>query len=417
MSSNTIITLLILLILLSAFFSATETAFTCANRIKLKNLANNGNSKAQKTLNIIDDFTKFLSTILIGNNLVNIAATSLATGYFVKMFAEDGVSIATIIMTITILVFGEILPKTIAKIAPEKFAMAVTTIVSFLCIIFRPLTFIFEGFEKIFIKIFKVKEDDSFSSEEIVTLVEEAEEKGTIEDDEADLITNSVEFNDIDVDEIFTPRVNVVACDIDDDLDTIEKLFRESGYSRIPCYKETMDNIVGVLHEKDFYYLYYNKTSTKLSQILQKVVYTSEHVKISAVLKQLQSVKSHLAVVLDEYGGTAGIITMEDILEELVGEIYDEHDEVIEYYKKLGNNVYEVKGDLDIEDMFEYFGIKIDEDYDFNTVSGWVIHNMDKIPQKGEKFDFNNLNIEILDSDEKLVNKVKITVNEQVEEN
>jgi len=416
MSISTTIIILIILVILSAFFSATETAFTCANRIKLKNLANNGDKKAEKTLEVIDDYSKFLSTILIGNNIVNIFATSLATALFVKLFADDGVTISTVVMTIVILIFGEIMPKNLAKLYPEKFAISVTSVVSFLCVIFRPLTFIFEKLEKLFTR--KANPDDgAFTSEEFVTLVEEAEEKGTIKDDEADLITNSVEFNDIEVNEIFTPRVNVIAVEINQSFDEIEKVFRESGYSRLPCYEESLDHIVGILHQKDFYYIYYNKTSTNLRQILQKVVYTAEHVKISVVLKYLQNEKSHLAVVLDEYGGTAGIITMEDILEELVGEIYDEHDEVVEYYKKIDKNTYEVKGDLDIEDMFEYFGIKVDFEYEFNTVSAWVIYNMKKIPQKGDKFDFFNLTVEVLDSDEKLVNKVKITVNEKVEDN
>lgn len=413
MNNNTMILILVALVLMSAFFSATETAFSSLNKIKLKNQANNGDKHALKTYNLSENYSRLISTILIGNNIVNILMTSLATVLFVKLLGEDlGVTYSTIIITVTVLIFGEITPKTIAKEMPEAFAMAVTPVISVLVTLLKPITFIFDQLKRLISYVFKVESDDTYSSDEFITIVEEAHNEGEMDDHEADLLTNAIEFNDLDVKEILTPRVDVVAVDIRDSLDEIEKKFRESGFSRLPVYRDNVDNIIGVLHEKDFYYLYYTKTKTSLKQILQRVIYTSPHVKISALLRQLQSSKSHLAVVIDEYGGTAGIITMEDILEELVGEIYDEHDEIEEFYKKIDDNTYLVKGDLDIDDMFEYFNIVTKEEYDFVTTSGWVIHNCDCIPQIGQEFDFENLHITVTDADAKKVNEIKVEIKE-----
>lgn len=416
MNNTTIIIILVILVFLSAFFSASETAYSSLNKIRLKYLANNGDSKAQKTLELAEDFNTVLSTVLIGNNIVNILSASLATILFVYYFKENGVAISTVIMTIIVLIFGEIAPKTIAKASPEKFAMSVNGILRFLVIVLKPLVFVLNGIGSFFGKLFKSEDSDEFRSEEFITMVEEAQEDGDMDEDEADLITNALEFNDLDVGKVFTPRVDVIAVEIIDSLEKIDELFRESGYSRLPVYEESLDNIVGVLHEKDFYYLYRNNAKTNIRKILQKPVYTSEHVKISALLKQLQKTKSHMAVVLDEYGGTAGIITMEDVLEEIVGEIYDEHDEVVEYFKKIDEKTYIVNCDADIEDMFEYFDISEDDEYDFNTVSGWVIHNLDKIPNKGDSFTYKNFLVTVTDSDEKTVNEIKIEILEDKDE-
>lgn len=409
MNNTTIIVLLVILVFLSAFFSASETAFSSLNKIRLKYLANNGNKKALKTLEMAEDFNEVLSVVLVGNNVVNILSASLATYLFVSLFKENGVAYSTIIMTIVVLIFGEVAPKTMAKAQPENYAMAVYGVIRFLSFIFKPITLIINGIANLCAKIFKSEDSEEFRSEEFITMVEEAQEEGDMDEDEADLITNAIEFNDQDVGKVFTPRVDVIAIEIGDPLDKIDKLFRESGYSRLPVYEDSLDNIIGVLHEKDFYYLYQNNKKN-IRPVLGKPVYTSEHVKISALLKQLQQAKSHMAVVLDEYGGTAGIITMEDVLEEIVGEIYDEHDEVVEYFKKVDDKTYLVNCDADIEDMFEYFDINVTEEYDFNTVSGWVIHMMDKIPNIGESFEYKNFKVTISDSDEKTINEIKIEI-------
>jgi CBS domain containing-hemolysin-like protein len=259
--------------------------------------------------------------------------------------------------------------------------------------------------------------NDTYSTDEFITMVEEANEDGDIEDHEAEIITNALEFNDLDVGEILTPRIDVIAVELGEDtIEDIELKYRDSGYSRLPVYEDSIDNIIGVLIEKDFYYHLLYEKSTNIREVLKPVIYTSPQVKISSLLKQFQTSKSHMAVVVDEYGGTQGIITMEDILEELVGEIYDEHDRVIEYYKKLDDNTYLVKADEDIDEMFDHFAIENDEDYEFNTVSAWVIDILDKIPVKGDSFDFRNMHVEVTDADSKKVNEIKITFKKEEEE-
>lgn len=410
--NNSNIVILVLLFIGSAFFSACETAYSSANKIKLKNMASIGDKKAEKVLQISDNYTKLLSTILIGNNVVNIAAASIFTVICLKIFGEvDGPAYSTLISTLIVLVFGEVLPKTIAKMIPERFAIIVTPIMSLLVAILTPITWLFELLEKIVIKLFGVDYDDSISSEELLTMVEEAHDDGELNEQEADLVTNAIEFNDLDVRDILTPRVDMISLSIDTKPEDIEKLFRENNYSRLPVYENTIDNIVGILHDKDFYYAYYKSyDELEISKIMKDVLFTSPHVKISSLLRELQKEKCHMAIVIDEYGGTEGIITMEDILEELVGEIYDEHDEVEESIRKVSDNDYIVKGDLEIKDLFEVFELKLPEDYDFVTTSGWVIHNLDKMADKGDTFTYENLKVLVVDCDEKVVNKIKITV-------
>ncbi|MCR4855080.1 MAG: hemolysin family protein [Erysipelotrichaceae bacterium] len=416
MNNSDLLIIISLLVLCYSFFSASETAFSSLNRIKIKALANAGNKRAEKTYELTENFSKLLTTILIGNTIVNVVSASLATVFFTKLLGGKGVTVSSIVMTLVIMIIGEILPKNISKFIPEKFAMSSTPILRFLVWIFTPLTFVFHYAEKLIASMFG-GENDAYSTDEFITMVEEANEDGDIEDHEADLITNALEFNDLDVGEILTPRIDVVAVDVNDNtIEEIELKYRDSGFSRLPVYEDSIDNIIGVLIEKDFYYHLFYEKSTDIRDILKDVLFTSPQVKISSLLKQFQTSKTHMAVVVDEYGGTQGIITMEDILEELVGEIYDEHDEVIEYYKKVNDNVYLVKADVDYEDMFEHFGIDFDEEYEFNTTSAWVIDMLDKIPVKGDSFDFRNMHIEVTDADSKKVNEIKITFKNEDEE-
>ena len=416
MNNNDILMILIILVLSYSFFSASETAFSSLNKIRLKALINTGNSMAEKTLDLADDFSKLLTTILIGNTIVNVVSASLATVLFTNLYGGNGVAISSVVMTLVIMIIGEILPKTMAKHNPEKFAVSVTPILRILVFLFTPLTFIFHLLERLVSRFYE-DNSETYSNDEIITMVEEANEEGEMEDHEAEIITNALEFNDLDVGEILTPRIDVIAIDIDEDsLQDIEKYYRDSGYSRLPVYEDSIDNIIGVLHEKDFYYHLLYEKDLDIRNILQKTMYTSAQVKISSLLKQFQSSKTHLAVVVDEYGGTEGIITMEDILEELVGEIYDEHDEVIEYYKKIDDNTYLVKADLDIDDLFEHFAIDNEEDFEFNTTSAWVIDTLDKIPSVGDNFDYKNLHVEVTDADSKKVNVIKVTIRDDKSE-
>ena len=410
-NTMTLIGVLAVLVLCSSFFSATETAYSSINRIKLKNMASAGSRKAQKALELAEGYDRLLSTILVGNNVVNILASSLATVLFVQNlgFGDTGVSLSTAVMTVVILIFGEISPKSIAKESPEKFAMAVAGVIGFIQTLLTPINFLFSLWKKLLSMLFKVENDDSMTQEELLTIVEEAQNEGDLEAHESDLICAAIEFNDLDVKDILTPRVDVVAVDVTDSLDEIELMFRNNNFSRLPVYENSIDNIVGVIHEKDFYNLYYNHMGT-FKSITQMLFYTSPHVKISTLLKQLQSSKTHMAVVLDEYGGTAGIITLEDILEELVGEIYDEHDQVKEYYKELDPNTYLIECDMDLDDMFEFFGLEDEEDYDFITVSGWVIHELERIPKVGESFTYKNLVVTVTQTDARKVIEVKVSV-------
>ena len=403
----TMLLALVGLVFLSAFFSATETAYSSINKIKVKNLANNGSKKAEKVLNLLENYDKFITTVLVGNNIVNILASSLATVFFLAVFPENGVTISTTVMTLVVLIFGEITPKTIAKEMPEKFAFFVYDIIALLVLILTPINAIFTAWKNFLSSIFHFENDDSVSSDELLTMVEEAQNDGEIDEHDGNLISNAIEFNELEVKDILTPRVDVIAADITDSVEEIEKLFRIHGYSRLPIYEESIDNIVGIIHEKDFYSLLLDK-ETDIKRIMQKVIYTSPYIKVNDLLRQLQSNKTHLAVVVDEYGGTAGIITLEDIIEELVGEIWDEHDEIIEYYKPIDESTYIVSCNANLEEMFEHFDLDIEEEYEFTTVSAWLIHLFDKIPEAGEDVYFMNMHLTIKESDGKTIQSVEL---------
>ena len=408
--SNLIIALIVL-VAMSAFFSSTETAFSSVNRIKIKNMAADGNKKAKQVLMLSEKYDELLTTILVGNNLVNIMATAIATVLFTQIFmgdADKGAAVSTIVMTIIVLVFGEVTPKSLAKESPEKFCLAVSGIINGLRLVLMPINYLFSQWKKLLSYVFKIKNEDVFSQDELITIVEEAQNDGDLQEHESDLICAAIEFNDLEVKEILTPRVDVLAVSIDSDLKLIEEFFRFNSFSRLPIYQKSIDNIIGVLHEKDFYYAYYNNMHD-IKSILKSIQFTSSHVKISTLLRQLQSTKTHMAVVLDEFGGTAGIITMEDILEELVGEIYDEHDEIKEYVKKIEDENYLIEGDCDLTDMFELFDMNDEEDkFDVVTVSGWVIQNLERMPIAGDTFMYDHLFVTIVSCDERKVNTIKI---------
>lgn len=404
---------LIVLIALSGLFSAIETAYSSVNRIRLKNMENDGNAEAGVVLEILDHFDRFLTTILIGNNIVNIASATIGTLLFTSWLGSgNGPTVSTIVITIVVLVFGEIMPKTLASRIPERIAVHTVGFVHFCEFIFTPLSFLFNLLQKLMSHFIKVKDDDSDFQDELITMVDEAEKDGDLEEHESDLISAAIEFNDLDVKDVLTPRVDVLAIDITTPPNEIEKTFRYSSFSRLPVYENSIDNIVGVIHEKDFY-AQMKYEHCPIRKIIKPVIYTSTNVKVSTLLKQLQGAKLHLAVVLDEYGGTQGIITLEDIIEELVGEIWDEHDTVKEYYQKIDETTYLVKADADADDMFERFGVDVDDDEDdddYITVSGWAIHELEHIPRVGEQFDFKNLHVTITKADQRKVIELKVEI-------
>lgn len=410
---------LICLLLLSGFFSATETAFSCSNKIKLRTLATNGNKRAKLVLNLAEDkFDSLITTILIGNNIVNITSATLATVFF-GMILRNGANaevISTVVTTVAVLIFGEITPKLIAKARPEKFAMAVYPLLMFFYYVFFIFNKIFSGWQWLISKIFRLQADDVVTEDEILTVVEEAEEDGTLKEEETNLIRSVIEFDDLEVCDILVPRVNVVAVDVTSSMEEIKDKFDKEGYSRIPVYKDSIDTIIGTIHEKDFFKLYLSGKND-INSILQNAHYTTEHAKISALLKTMQKKKIHMAIVLDEYGGTIGMVTLEDILEELVGEIWDEHDEEIEYIKRSAENVYLIDGNCPLADMFKFFELDGEEDkFDSVTVSGWVIEKLGLIPHVNTKLSHLNLDFMVLKSTVKKIQQVRVTVNPPAEE-
>ncbi len=422
MDSDSIFTILAMVALLiaSGFFSATETAYSSLNKLRIKNLADKGEKNAVIAYKLIEKYDKVLSTVLIGNNIVNISLASIGTVFFVDLFksnpAVSGATVSTVVITVIVLIFGEITPKSLAKDSPEKFAIHTAPFVNFLVIIFTPLNFIFSLWRQLVGKIVNVSDDYTKTEDELMSWLEEAENDGGIDKQESELLKSAVEFNNLEAIEILTPRVDVVAVSDDATKEEINQVFYESGYTRLPVYKDTIDNIVGIIHQKDFYSLLNNHLTVK--DIMKKPLFIPPNVKIDNLLKLLQTEKCHLAVVTDEYGGTMGIVTMEDILEELVGEIWDEHDEVIDNFKELTNGKTRVNCNTDLGDFFEYFGIPNDaeDEYDSATVSGWVMEQLSRIPTKGESFIFKNLAVTVTETDDRRVLEIEVEVLDEPDE-
>lgn len=383
-------------VICSAFFSATETAFSSYNRTRIKTLAEKGGKRASLVLKLSENYDKLLSTILIGNNIVNIAAASLGTVMFVKIYGDIGATISTVVITVVVLIFGEISPKSIAKDFPEKFAMFSAPIIRFLIWILLPVNFLFTMWKKFLSLFFKDKGDDKMSQEELLMLVDEVQEEGSIDDSEGNLLRNAIEFSDLRAEEILTHRVDIESLSVDSSKEEIADMFATSKFSRLLVYKDDIDNIVGVLHIKDFY-TKDGITDKSVEEIMTTPIFIHKTEKASSLLKRLQTEKSHIAVVLDEFGGTLGIVTMEDILEELVGEIWDEHDDVLEDFKQVGEGEYLVNCDMSMDDFCNFFDVKTDSDS--STLNGWIAEKLDKVPEKDDNFLFENLDITVTETD------------------
>ena len=402
-----------LLIVGSAYFSATETAFSSLNRIKLKNMAQNGNKRAAQALALCEKYDKLLTSILIGNNIVNILASSLATTLFVTYFPKQGVALSTIVITIIVLIFGEISPKSIAKEVPEKFAMFSAPIISAIVWIFTPFCAFFTGIKNGIARLLKISGENTITDDEILTMVEEATEDGSIDEDEGDLIRNAIEFYELEVSDILTPRVDVVAIDTTDSLEEIKKAFEDSGYSRLPVYEDTIDDIIGVLNHKDFQQQMVG-AGLPIETSIKQIDFVVPGMKVSALLALLQGNKSHIAVVTDEYGGTVGIVTLEDILEELVGEIWDEHDMVKEDFERFSDTCYRVRAKANCEKLFELFDIEAEPES--TTVGGWVMEQLGKIPSQGDRFKYENLNVTVTKTEDKRVREVMVIAERKAQE-
>lgn len=371
-------------------------------------MAENGNKKAKLVLDLSDNYDSMLSTILIGNNIVNITSASVATILFVALCGNDtGPTISTIVTTIVVLIFGEITPKGIAKEYPEKFAMFSAPFLNVLVKVFTPFNFLFRQWKKLVSKLFKSDDDRSITEEELLTIVEEAHQDGGIDEQESSLIKSAIEFSELEAKDILTPRVDIEGISTDATNEEIAGIFTETGYSRLPLYEDTMDHIIGIVYHKDFYNYVFTKNKT-VESIVRPAIFTTKNTKIDVLLKELQQKKSHIAVILDEYGGTVGIVTLEDILEQLVGDIWDEHDEVTKEIEKISDTEYIVAGSADVEELFEM--LNINKELEVLTVSGWVMEVLSKVPEKGDHFEYEFLTVTVLEMDEKRVDKIRIVI-------
>ncbi len=400
---------LVILVAFSAFFSASETAFSSLNQIRLKSRADDGDRTAARVLAMSEQYDKLLSTILIGNNIVNIAAASIGTIIFTKMLgAERGATVSTMVLTIVVLIFGEVTPKSLAKEMPETIATAVAPVLSLLMLVLTPLTWLFTQWKRLLNHFVHSSESDTITEGELMTMVSEAENDGELTDRESELIRSAIEFDDVEVEEILTPRVDVVAVADDISLEELAQTFAESGYSRLPVYHGTIDNIIGVVHEKDFYIARLKK-ATKIEDLVAPTLYTTGSTQISQLLRTLREQHHHMAVVVDEYGGTEGIITLEDILEELVGEIWDEHDEVTEDFRKQSDGSWLVSGSASVDDLFETLDLPEDEDIDSNTVNGLVQEKTCHLPKVGDHFSLGEYDGVVTRTARRRVTEVRLT--------
>ena len=342
--------------------------------------------RAKKVLLLEERYDTLLSTILVGNNIANIATTAIATVFFVNLYGRYGPTISTIVITVTVLIFGEISPKNLAKEYPEKFAMFSAPLISLLMTVFTPINWIFAQWKKLLRLIFKVNLDKGITEEEIKTLVEEAATEGNIMSEQEELIQNAIDFSDLEAWDVLTPRVDIKAIEIDDIKEDVGMLFKDTGFSRMPVYEDDLDNILGVLNQKDFHN-FISGTEKTIADYVKPVVFVAGSMKCADLLKKLQANKTQIAIVVDEYGGTEGLVTMEDIIEELVGEIYDEHDAVeTEGIIPLRNGSFRVMGNTNVEKMFDYFDEEID--MSATTVNGWLILQIDKLPESGDEFEY-----------------------------
>ena len=407
--SITLLVVLVILIAFSAFFSASETAFSSLNQIRLKSRAEEGDTSAARVLAMAEKYDKLLSSILIGNNIVNIAAASIGTVLFTKWLGEErGATASTIVLTIVVLIFGEVTPKTLAKEMPETIATAVSPVLNLLLTLFTPLTWLFSQWKKLLGHFVHSSESDTITEGELITMVSEAESDGELTDRESQLIRSAIEFDDVEVEEILTPRVDVVAVEDDISLEELAQTFAESGYSRLPVYHDTVDNIIGVVHEKDFYIARLKKSVT-MEDLIAPTLYTTGSTQISQLLRTLREQHHHMAVVVDEYGGTEGIITLEDILEELVGEIWDEHDEVTEDFRQQSDGSWLVSGSASVDDLYETLGLPEDEDIDSNTVNGLVQEKTHHLPKVGDHFQLNDYEGVVTRTARRRVTEVRFT--------
>ncbi len=412
--------IIILLVMCSSFFSSTETAYSSASKIRLKSYADSGNKKAKKAYKISENYEKALSTILVGNNIVNIAASSLATLLFVSFFGEaNGTIISTVVLTIIILIFGEVLPKNIAKENSEKMAMSSSSVLYFLMVILTPVTFLLLKLNSLVMKVMGSgkKKEPTVTEDELKYIVESIEDEGVLEEQESELVQSALEFDEKTAYDILTPRVDMTAIDINESPEKIKEIILTERYSRIPVYRDGIDNIVGILHTRDYLEMLLKTDTPDLNELIQPAYFIYRSKKLSSILADFKYKCLHIAVVTDDYGGTLGIVTMEDLLEQLVGDIWDEDEEIENKFKKLASNKYEISGDMNINDMLEL----IDKDSKYietesKSVGGWVIEQIGDIPEKGAGFVYREISVTVNDIEDNRISSVTVTFTPEKDE-
>ncbi len=403
---NTTLIIIIGCMIISAYFSATEMSFSSLNKVRIKSMADQGNSKAQLVLNMLDNYDDILSTILVGNNVVNILCSSMATVLFIGLLGEaQGPGAATIVTTIVVLIFGEISPKSIAKESPEKFAMWSAPVLRVLVKLLMPVNWLFGLWKKMLSRIIKSGGDQNITEAELLTYIDEVEQGGTIDAQEGSLIRSAIGFTNLEVQDIFTPRIEIVSISTEMSNDEIETVFMDSGYSRLPIHNGDLDQVNGILYQKDFHRFVLHGRQ-KLEDVVRPAVFASKHKKIGDLLKELQRDKQHIAVVIDEFGCTAGLVTMEDILEEIVGDIWDEYDTVSDDIQVLEDGSYQVTGTCNVEELFDFLGRK--REFDVITVNGWLMDLLGKIPAEGDSVQVEGLHVTVTRSNGRRAEAVHI---------
>lgn len=376
------IILVVVMMIFSALFSSTETAYSSVNKLRLKNYAGQGNKKAAKALKLANKFDEVLTAVLIGNNIVNIATSSVSTIVFINLIGSSGAAVSTVVITVLVLVFCEVLPKSYAKKNAERLALAFAAPLSVLVTIFRPFVYILNKLSSVISK--GGEEAPSVTEDELKFMIDEIEEQGVIEEQESELVKSALEFDEISVNEILIPRVKVVGIEIGSTIEEIKETLCQEMYSRLPVYEKSLDDIIGIITNKAFFKML-SEGGNDIKSIMQEVPHISDTLLISEAMRKMQRSKVHLAVVTDQYGGTKGIVTLEDIIEELVGEIYDEDDEIVNNMVMLSADKYEVAGDMSVSDFLNR--LDLDEDLvqtDYTSVGGWITDVLEHIPESGE---------------------------------
>lgn len=404
-SNGMLCVILLVLLVFSAFFSASETAFSSLNKIRLRNYAESGDKKARRALAVSENFDKLLSTILVGNNVVNMASASIATVVATSLIGASGAAWATAVITVLVLIFGEILPKTLAKENSERIAMSFGGVLNFLIKLLTPIVFIFLKIKEFSLQLIKGDNSQpSVTEEELKYIVESIEQEGVLEEQESDLVQSALDFDEITVQEILTPRVDLVSINVEAPLETALSVVLDAHFSRLPVYRGTVDNIIGVLQVRDLLKAVVRHSDEQVSHLVSDCVYVHKTMRISTLLAEFKAKKLHLAVVNDDYGGTMGIVTMEDILEQLVGDIWDESDEVETEFFELDNDTWQVSGDMNILELFEELEIPDrDFDSDYNTVGGWAMEMLGHVPEAGEKYCYKNLVVTVQEIEEQRI--------------